>query len=277
MDDVDYDKQSNLKAQDNSENRQPDRRTVVAALGTLGFALAGCAPDQPGTTATSSPTTIAGTPTTTPSCILAPQLTEGPYYLDTDKIRRDITEGRPGVPLQLRVTVVDSTTCAVIEGAAVDIWHCDASGFYSGFTANDPDGGGGMGGQSDNLTFLRGVQVTDANGVAEFTSIYPGWYAGRAIHIHVKVFVGGSVVNNAYEGGHVSHTGQFFFDESITGQVAQTEPYADRDIARVMTEDDGIFPASNPSGTILNLTSIEDGNVMAGFLGEVTVGIDTGV
>jgi protocatechuate 3,4-dioxygenase beta subunit len=122
-----------------------------------------------------------------------PELTEGPYYIEGEQIRRNITEGKAGVPLTLRLRVVDASTCKPIKGAAVDIWHADAGGVYSGF-----------GGGARSRTFLRGIQRTDANGVAVFRTIYPGWYPGRAVHIHLKVHVGGSVV----------HTGQLFFPDT---------------------------------------------------------------
>ena len=110
--------------------------------------------------------------------MLSPEQTEGPYYIDGEKLRRDITEGRPGVPLLLRLRVVDASTCKPIKGAAVDIWHCDALGVYSGF-----------GSGSGNRTFMRGIQKTDATGLARFRSVWPGWYQGRTVHIHVKVHV----------------------------------------------------------------------------------------
>ena len=99
------------------------------------------------------------------SCVLTPEQTEGPYYLSREKLRRDITEGRPGVPLLLRLRVVDASTCRPIPHAAVDIWHADALGVYSGF---------GSGARS--RTFMRGIQRTDATGLARFRTVYPGWY-----------------------------------------------------------------------------------------------------
>jgi protocatechuate 3,4-dioxygenase beta subunit len=284
------DSQEAQDAKNNEGERLTTRRTVISAMGTLGlgtagFALISCSAEQTKTTvtptatntptatstATSASTTIA---TPTPTCTLTAELTEGPYYLDVDKIRTDITEDREGVPLKLRITVVDTTACKVVAGAAVEVWHCDAKGYYSGFTANNPDGGGGMGGQSDQLTFLRGTQLSNANGIAEFASVYPGWYTGRALHIHTKVHIGGTITNNAYEGGHISHTGQFFFDESITDQVAKVEPYASRTTQRTRIEEDTIYPTTNTSGALLKLTLLEEGKVEAGYLGEVTVGID---
>src|SRR5216117_1087208 len=108
-------------------------------------------------------------------CVLTPEQTEGPYYIPNEKLRRNIAEGKPGTPLTLRAKVVDASSCKPIKGAAVDIWHADAGGIYSGF---------GQG--SGNRTFMRGIQRTDAKGIAVLQTVYPGWYTGRTVHIHVK-------------------------------------------------------------------------------------------
>src|SRR3954466_14475668 len=139
------------------------------------------------------------------ACVLSPELTEGPYYVDGEKLRRNITEGKPGLALQLDLKVVNASTCKVVKNAAVDIWHCDASGAYSGAVANNP-----------GTNFLRGVQKTNAKGIASFKTIYPGFYPGRAVHVHVKVHVGGNVV----------HTGQLFFPAAVTSAVYAKAPYA---------------------------------------------------
>jgi protocatechuate 3,4-dioxygenase beta subunit len=181
--------------------------------------------------------------TAAPRCVLTPEQEEGPYYVDFGKARRDVTEGKTGVPLQLRVALVDAKRCEPLEAAAVDIWHCDATGIYSGFTANGggddagrgygrgrggPGGPGGRGGGRgegpiDETRFLRGIQITNRQGIAEFATVYPGWYAGRTIHIHLKVHLGGSAGAERYAGGHVSHTGQLFLPEDITeGSLCET-------------------------------------------------------
>jgi Dioxygenase len=113
-----------------------------------------------------------------PSCVLAPEQTEGPYYIDNHLIRSDIRDGRRGVPLSLRLQVLDASSCKPIRGATVEVWHCDALGRYSGFS------GPGR--------FLRGGQRSNASGHVTFKTIYPGWYQGRTTHIHVKVHVGGT-------------------------------------------------------------------------------------
>jgi protocatechuate 3,4-dioxygenase beta subunit len=153
-------------------------------------------------------------------CVLTPEQTEGPYYIPNEKVRRNITEGRPGTALTLRLTVVDVSTCRPIRGAAVDVWHADASGVYSGF---------GQGAAS--RTFMRGIQRTDAKGTAAFRTVYPGWYQGRTVHIHVKVHVGGNVV----------HTGQLYFPDTLTDAVYRKPPYSSRPARDVRNASDAIF------------------------------------
>jgi protocatechuate 3,4-dioxygenase beta subunit len=154
------------------------------------------------------------------SCILTPEQTEGPYYIAGEKLRRNITEGRPGTPLLLRTRVVDASTCRAIKNAAVDIWHADAGGVYSGFGAG-----------ASSRTFMRGIQRTNARGLAEFRTVYPGWYQGRTVHIHVKVHVGGNVV----------HTGQLYFPDSVSDAVYRRAPYSNRPNRDIRNVDDTIY------------------------------------
>jgi protocatechuate 3,4-dioxygenase beta subunit len=187
------------------------RRTLLGAVGA-GAALlaAGCSnPGRPPTT-----TTPGGG-----ACRLTPEQTEGPYYIDDSLVRRNITDGRPGTPLTLTLTVQDPS-CQPRPGAAVDIWHCDAVGAYSGF-------GAGAG----SRTFLRGTQVAGADGVVTFETIYPGWYVGRATHIHVKVHTGGREI----------HTGQLYFDEAVNNAVYRTAPYTSHVGTRTMNAWDVIY------------------------------------
>ena len=224
------------------------RRRVLAWLGGLGLAavIPGCADEgdsaaPTATTTTTSPTTST---TTTVDCILSPEQTEGPYYIDLDRVRRDITEGRSGEPLELTVNVVDGDSCEPISDAAVDIWHCDAGGAYSGA-------------QGDDGTFLRGIQMTDPGGKAVFQTIYPGWYTGRAVHIHVKVHVGGTE----------TYTGQLYFDEGVTEGVFATEPYSARPGPDTPNESDGLF-AQGGDQTIVRVSPGGDG-----YGGVVTLGV----
>lgn len=183
----------------------------------------------------------------TVSCVLTPEQTEGPYYISGEKIRRNITEGRPGTPLLLRLAVVDASTCKPIKGAAVDIWHCDALGIYSGV---------GQGGGS--RTFMRGVQRTDANGVATFRTVYPGWYRGRTVHIHVKVHVRGNVV----------HTGQLYFPDTLTDAVYRRSPYNKRPHRTTRNANDFVF-ADGGKRSMLRLRRRRE----RGYVGSITMGV----
>jgi len=156
----------------------------------------------------------------TVTCVLTPEQTEGPYYIANEKVRRNITEGRPGTPLTLRLAVVDASTCKPIKGAAVDIWHCDASGTYSGFGAG-----------RSSRTFMRGIQRTNADGIATFKTVYPGWYSGRTVHIHVKVHVRGNVV----------HTGQLYFPDAVTDTAYRRVPYSSRPSREVRNATDSVY------------------------------------
>jgi protocatechuate 3,4-dioxygenase beta subunit len=182
---------------------------VVAAVGATGLKTASSEGAGPAAVASGAL-----------SCVLTPEQTEGPYYIAKEAVRRNITEGRPGVPLQLRAFVVNASTCKPIKSAAVDIWHADAGGVYSGF---------GTGAAS--RTFMRGIQRTNAKGLALFRTVYPGWYQGRTVHIHVKVHLGGNVV----------HTGQLYFPDAVTDAVYRNEPYGSRPSREVRNAADSIF------------------------------------
>ncbi|HWM08837.1 MAG TPA: hypothetical protein VNO82_05825, partial [Solirubrobacteraceae bacterium] len=164
--------------------RKIDRRAALGTLG-LGALIAACGGSE------SRPETRERFGSES-SCKLTPELTEGPFYVDADAVRSDIRAGRDGTPLKLAIRVRDSS-CEPVRDALADIWHCDASGEYS--TADEP--------------FLRGVQATNADGIAEFTTIYPGWYPGRTVHIHAKVHLDSSTVL----------TTQLFFDDEVTSAV----------------------------------------------------------
>ena len=147
-----------------------NRRNALGAAAALPFALAA----GRSTVALASPAST--------HCILTPQAVEGPFYFDPHLQRSDVTEGRPGVPLVLRMTVLDVGPCTPLTGARVDIWSAGADGEYSGYT-------GGPGGSRVAGAFLRGTQKTDQTGLVEFRTLYPAWYPGRTPHIHFKVFL----------------------------------------------------------------------------------------
>jgi hypothetical protein len=162
-------------------------------------------------------------------CTVYPQQTEGPYYLDLDLLRRNITEGKPGTPLRVAVHVQDES-CAPLKDVPVDLWHCDADGVYSGF----PGQVGGL--DTSGEIFLRGTQVTDADGIAEFDSIYPGWYPGRTTHIHFKVHT--SSITEA--------TSQLYFPEQVTAAIYATPPYAVRGQKDTPNDLDGVTGGALP-------------------------------
>ena len=183
------------------------------------------------------------------TCVLSPEQTIGPYFIEGDKVRRNVREGRPGVPLALRTTVVDVSNCKPIRSAAVDIWHCDAGGTYSGFSQEGTEG----------LTFLRGIQRTDRAGLAQFDTIYPGWYEGRTVHIHVQVHLGGDVL----------HTGQLYFPDAMTDSVYRRTPYNRRPARTTRNASDSIF-RNGGSRSLLRLA--RSGN---GYLARITMGVQT--
>lgn len=185
-------------------------------------------------TAAVANTTVAGAGATAlPACVVRPQVTEGPYYVDVDLIRSDIrsdpTTGvvKEGSPLALtfNVSQVSGGACSPLQGAEVEIWHCDAAGVYSG--VNDP------GFNTTGQKWLRGTQVTDASGKATFTTIYPGWYSGRAVHIHFKVRPSANGV----------FTSQLFFDDAFSDQVFTQAPYASKGKRDTLNSTDNIYNA----------------------------------
>ena len=310
--------------------RTISRRRALGVGGTVGLAglIAACAPGTKTTnTAASTSTSAFATSTTSvaaaaaneqklrellnaaPGCVTTPEETQGPYYFDVDSIRSNITEDRPGLPLELMIRVQNVEGCVVgssdnpVANAAVEIWHCDAGGVYSGFEVssqaannggaggaggggaapsgnppagdppqgnppqgNPPSGtppqGGGEGGPgggqqgdgdqstsgsvsdgsyaagdkeattSDDGTYLRGAQMTDSEGIVRFTSIYPGWYVSRTVHIHVKVHIDRKTVL----------TTQLFFDDTLSDTInADVSPYNEHKNRDTYNDTDKIF------------------------------------
>lgn len=203
------------------------RRGILGLLSTSTATL--LVPAARATAETMAPSTGADD-----ACVLTPQSESGPYYLDPKLVRADIAEDRPGVPLQLRLRVIEAGLCTPISGARVDIWHCDARGIYSGYP-----------GQSDNhkvdqtgKSFLRGTQMADTSGLAGFKTIYPGWYSGRATHIHFRVFVDDATVL----------TGQTFFPEAVNEFIYANVPdYTGRPKQRlVINANDRVATEADP-------------------------------
>lgn len=198
-----------------------------------------------------------------PSCIVRPEQTAGPYFvdemLDRSDIRSDPSNGAvsDGAPLSLSLHVSRATAsgCEPLPGAVVDLWQCDALGVYSDVVdINDRF-------DTTGQKFLRGHQVTDAEGVARFTTIYPGWYEGRTVHLHFMIRT-----DPSSETGH-EFTSQLYFDDAFTDRVMTRQPYASKNGERVMNEQDDIFLEG---GDELILAVTEDG---AGYAASFAVGL----
>src|SRR5438874_1221883 len=228
------------------------RREILGLLG--GSALvAACAPAAvPSASAvataaqaaagTASPSTAA---TVLPSCVVRPALTEGPYFVDEKLQRSDIRAepssnvAKPGVPLVLTflVSKVSGSACTALANATVDVWHCDALGVYS--DATDPSF------STKGTKFLRGYQTTDANGSAKFTTIWPGWYRGRAVHIHFKIRT------TAANGQVADFTSQLFFPDAMNDTVFANAPYSQKGTAGILRNNgDDIFKQSGGKLTL---------------------------
>jgi protocatechuate 3,4-dioxygenase beta subunit len=235
--------------------RQLSRRQIIGALSAVGAAALAeaCGSSTPTTptAGTTTTTTTTGGGTTSGTCAVINSETEGPYPDRTGMInnaafyRQDITEGKPGTPLTLALTVVNvANGCAPVANATIEVWQCDAAGAYSEYNAVG--------------TFLRGLQTTDANGKATFNTIYPGWYSGRATHIHLEVFVNGASVK----------TTQMAFPEDVTAAVYAQGVYASRGQNSTRNSTDNVFS----DGTTNELATMS-GSPSSGYTATLQIGI----
>jgi len=160
-------------------------------------------------------------------CTLFPESIEGPFYRSNQPFRRDVREGKPGVALTITVTLAEVSTCKPIRNVSVDIWSADAAGEYSAFVGVGPDDPNEP---TDNTTFLRGVQRSDRNGKLRFITIFPGWYEGRTVHIHMGIHLKDKM-----------HTVQLYFDEASTKRIASRAPYSQSKKARTVNKDDDFY------------------------------------
>jgi protocatechuate 3,4-dioxygenase beta subunit len=245
------------------------RREVLALMGaaSISAVAAACAPGSvasgsasapasasastataSGAAATASTAAVAGA-STLPSCVVVPALTEGPYYVDEklerSDIRVDTATGKAvdGAVLALDwvVSKIDGNACVPLEGVLVDVWHCDAAGEYSDV------------GSEQGHDFLRGYQHTDPRGLATITTIYPGWYQGRAVHIHFKVRTDPAATSGGFE-----FTSQLFFDDAFSAQVFRGGAYAAKGTPDILNAADGIYQQSQGM-TLLDVVKDGDG------------------
>ena len=246
------------------------REALVVLSAFSAAALAACAPAAtatqaaatqavattatPANTATAGSAAVATTSASTVAamCVVRPAMTEGPYFVDEKLNRSDIRSDpsnssvKDGAPLVITVNVSSiGANCAPLAGATVDVWHCDAAGVYS--DASDPSF------NTKGQKFLRGYQTTDANGQVKFTTIYPGWYHGRTVHIHFKIRT---------TSGH-DFTSQWFFDDGLSDTVFAQAPYAAKGARDTRNSQDGIY---NGGGSQLLLApTLKNGTYNATF------------
>jgi len=238
------------------------RRQALEVLGSAGVAAVAAAcggsPTSPSASSSSTTTTTDTTGTTNGSaCVVSPEETIGPYPDITGMLnnpafnRRDVTEGRAGTPLTLNFKVVNvKAGCAAVANAAIEIWQCDASGNYSEYSQPGFNGVG--------QTFLRGVQTTDSAGAVSFATIYPGWYNGRATHIHAEVYINAQRVKVT----------QIAFPESVSAQVYAQGVYASKGQNTTTNSRDNVF-----SDGVNDELATVTGSVASGLTASLTVGV----
>ena len=267
-------------SEDHHEGQRVSRRRLLAGVSSVSLTglLAACTGGSTSaapTVTTSTGETVSPEATTTKdltslfensgTCTLTASTTQGPYYFDADKIRTDVREDRAGKRLRVAFKLQDSETCKPVPNAVIEIWHCDADGLYSGAEAQSggASGGGGQpggGGQdltpADDKRYLRGAQVANADGIVEFTTIWPGWYRGRTTHIHVMVHVSNQRVL----------TTQVMFDEKLNSAVYAAQPYAAHSGRDTFNDNDSIYRSEKL------MTVKEDGD---GYLGTLVLNADS--
>lgn len=174
-----------------------------------------------------------------PVCILAPEGETGPFWVKGELVRSDVRDGEDGIPIILDGQFIDINTCEPIQDLYWDVWNCNSTGVYSGVQSSM----NGNGNDATNLdkTFLRGIQKTNADGVAQFKTIFPGHYSGRTTHVHVIAHVDAQEqANKTLSGGHVAHIGQLFFDQDLITQVENTYPYNTNTVSITENADDHV-------------------------------------
>lgn len=203
-----------------------DRRDMMRGMGAAALApLIACAREAEQASEAAPGRLIAGT-----SCPATPRQTEGPFYFDPKLVRRDIRGGRPGLPMRLRLQVVRAADCAPVAGTRVDVWHCDSTGAYSGYDSERTSG----------EAWLRGTQFADRDGIATFETIFPGWYGGRATHVHCKAWLPGEREEIAT---------QLYFQDALVEEVHSGSAYR-RTGRSLRNDEDGIFASLRGAGPL---------------------------
>ncbi|RWA08100.1 hypothetical protein EKO27_g7015 [Xylaria grammica] len=230
------------------------------------------------------------------TCVLTPILTEGPYvWPRSQTLRQDMSEGQPGVPLWMDIGVIDVNTCEPLPNVLLNFWHCNATGSYSSFTGLSPNTDfielldqlgidvddfeiGVTDLHTDNTTFLRGMWPTDAEGVMEMKTTFPGFYTGRSIHIHVQAYTEWTLHGNGtVSSGNIRSTGQLFFGETLSTQLMALEPYASHtQINRTTNAVDSIFSGASEGSynPIMSVVPADGEDITNGVIGFITIGVD---
>ncbi|KAK6220646.1 Kelch-like protein 10 [Pestalotiopsis sp. IQ-011] len=230
------------------------------------------------------------------TCILSPIVTEGPYiWPRSQTLRQDMSEGQPGVPLWLDIGVLDVNTCEPLPNVLLDFWNCNATGSYSSFTGLSPNTPfldlltelnitesdfviGETDLHTDDTTWLRGQWPTDAQGMMEMKTTFPGFYVQRAVHIHIQAYTDWALSENGtVSTGHIASTGQLYFDESVLEQILALEPYASHtEINRTTNAEDTLIPLGEANGysPMVSVVPADGENIENGMIGYITFGID---
>ncbi|KAK0241549.1 aromatic compound dioxygenase [Armillaria nabsnona] len=251
-----------LRHQRGLSTRAPYKRSLDSVLGTSHLS------NQTGLEAESDPFDGAG------SCTLVPEATQGPYWVDGEYVRKDIHEDQAGLYTYVDLELIDYATCETVAADIfVDIWHCNATGVYSGVVASG-NGDSGVG-ENLNATFLRGIQPTTEGGYVQFETIFPGHYTGRTPHIHVLAHGDGTAFDNGtFKTSSDRHVGQVYFDQDLITAVEETSPYNTNTQSFTTNAQDGILgQAAEDIDPVLEYIYLGD-DITDGLLAWGSMGID---
>ncbi|KAI0430594.1 Intradiol ring-cleavage dioxygenase [Xylaria sp. FL1042] len=230
------------------------------------------------------------------TCVLSPIVTEGPYvWPRSQTLRQDMSEGQLGVPLWMDIGVIDVNTCEPLPNVLLNFWHCNSTGSYSSFTGLSPNTPfvelldqlginvddfeiGVTDLHTDSTTWLRGMWPTDAEGVMEMKTIFPGFYVERAIHIHVQVFTDWTLHSNGtVSSGNIVSTGQLYFGEDLSAQIMALDPYVTHtQVNRTLNSMDSIYSGGTENGynPLFSVVPADGESYENGMIGYITIGVD---